>query len=168
MIPATSFRTGGTGLTFATFMGNIWMHRFDVGDIFYVQVQLPHEMKLNSVIYPHLHLAVDTAIGATNYNVQVSTEAAWANIGSAFPTPTVTTGLVQSFQNAAQYTHKVMPLAAITPAAGQGGISSYVIFRVERVSASVQPLSPAGSLFILGMDIHIEADSIGSNQEFIK
>ena len=170
MIPATAFRTGGTGLTFAAFDGGIWLHRFDIGDIFYIQVQMPHAMKLNTIIYPHLHLAVNAAIGATNYNVEVSTEHAWANIGSAFESaPVVTsTGLVVSFQNAAQYTHKVLSLAAITPTAAQGGISSYVIFKIERIAAVTQALSPATSLFILGADIHYQIDSFGSRTEFSK
>ena len=163
MIPATAFRTGGTGLTLAAFSGNIWMHRFDVGDIFYVQIQLPHDMKENSVIYPHLHLSVNSAIGATGYNVEVTTEHAFSNMGSAFGTPVVTsTGLVHSFQNAAQYKHDIMNLAAITPGTGEGGISSYVIFKIERITSSVEPLSPATALFILGMDIHYEMDTIGS------
>lgn len=170
MIPATAFRTGGTGLTFAQFDGNIRMHRFDVGDIFYVQVQMPHNMKVGTTIYPHLHLAVNSAIGATNYNVEVTTEEAWANIDSAFEsTPVVTsTGLVCSFQNAAQYTHKVLVMASIAPSASQGGISSYVIYRIERIANSAQPISPATSVFILGMDIHYEIDGFGSKSEFIK
>jgi hypothetical protein len=163
MIPATSFRTGGTGLSFAAFDGNIWMHRFDVGDIFYTQIQLPHDMKINTPIYPHLHLAINSAIGATGYNVEVTTEHTWCNISAAFPTPTVTsTGLVLSFQNRAQYYHDLLNLPTLTPTAVQGGISSYVIYKVERITPSVQALNPATALFVMGMDIHYEADMIGS------
>lgn len=163
MIPATSFRTGGTGLTFAQFIGNIWMHRFDIGDIFYVQIQLPHGLKENTIIYPHLHLAVNSAIGATSYNVEVTTEQSWVNVGYPFPSPTVvSSGLLHSFQNMPQYQHDIMSLSSITPTTNQGGISSYVIYKVERVTPSVQALNPATSLFVLGMDIHYECDTIGS------
>jgi hypothetical protein len=169
MMPALSFRTGGTALTFIDCGNGIFLTRFDVGDIFYVQVQLPHNMKVNSVIRPHIHLMVNTAIGATGYNVEINTAHSWANIGSAFPIPTITsTGLVHSFQNAAQYKHDIMTLPSITPSAVQGGMSSFLIYKVERITASVQPLSPATSLFILGLDIHHEIDSLGSRQELIK
>jgi hypothetical protein len=168
-IPANLFRTGGTDLTLAAFRGNIWMHRFDIGDIFYVQAQMPHAMKLNSVIHPHLHLAVNAAIGTSNYNVEVTTEQSWCNINAVFPTPSVvSTGLVTSFISAPQYAHRIASLGSITPVTDQGGISSYIIFKVERIAASVQPISPATSVFILGMDIHYEVDSLGSNDVFVK
>jgi hypothetical protein len=169
MIPAVTFRTGGTALTFIDCGNGIFLTRFDVGDIFYPQIQLPHKYKINSEIRPHLHLMVNTAIGATNYNVEVTTSEAWANIGSVFPVPTpTTTGLVHSFQNAAQYKHDIMTLPPITPSAIQGGLSSYVMYKIERITSSVQPLNPAASLFILGMDLHYQIDSMGSRQELIK
>lgn len=170
MIPASSFRTtGGTGLTFADFSGGIYMNRFDVGDIFYIHIQLPHDMKVDTPVYPHLHLAVNSAIGATNYNVEVTTKSAWANINAAFGVPaTVSTGLVCSFQNAAQYTHKILTLSTLTPGITEDGISSYVIFAVERITASVAPINPAQSVFIMGMDIHYQTDTMGSRQETAK
>jgi hypothetical protein len=169
MIPAVSFRTGGTALTFIDCGNGIFLTRFDVGDIFYVQVQLPHDMKVNTTIHPHLHLMVNTAIGATGYNVEVTTSQAWANIGEVFPVPSVvSTGLVVSFQNAAQYTHKLLTLTPISPSAAQGGISSYVMYKVERITASIQPISPAATIFILGMDIHYECDTLGSRSELSK
>lgn len=169
MIPASTFRTGGTALAFAEFKGNIYMHRLDIGDIFYVQIQLPHNMAVNTMISPHLHLACNSAIETTNYNVEVTTEYSWANIGSAFPeNVVVSSGQILSFQNSPQYTHKLLELADITPTTGQGGISSYVIFRVERIEASTQPISPANSVFILGMDIHYQIDTLGSRQEIVK
>jgi hypothetical protein len=112
---------------------------------------------------------VNTAIGATNFNVEVTTSQAWANLGSVFPVPTpVASGLVHSFQNAAQYKHDIMSLSPITPISGEGGLSSCLMYKVERITASINPLSPATSLFILGMDIHYQIDSIGSRQELIK
>jgi hypothetical protein len=169
MIPAVTFRTGGTALTFIDCGNGIFLTRFDVGDIFYPQIQLPHKYKINSIIRPHLHLMVNTAIGATGYNIELNISEAWANIGSAFPVPTpTTTGLVHSFQNSVQYKHDIMNLPPITPTAIQGGLSSYIMYKIERITSSVQPLNPAASLFILGMDLHYQIDSIGSRQELIK
>jgi hypothetical protein len=169
MVPAANFRTGGTALTFIDCGNGIFLHRFDVGDIFYVQIQFPHEMKLNTTVYPHLHLMCNTAIGATGYNVEVTTSQSWTNINSAFPVPTiVSTGQIVSFQNSAQYKHVIMPLSPVIPTVNQGDISSFIMYKVERITSSVQPLSPANSLFILGMDIHYEIDTMGSREEFIK
>lgn len=169
MTPANSFITGGTALSLAAFIGGIYMLRFDVGDILYVQVQLPHSYKVNTAIFPHIHFAINSTIGATGYNVEVTTETAWASINQVFSTPTVTsTGLVHSFQNKAQYTHGIMTLPTMTPVASEGGISSFVIFKIERITASVEPLNPATSLFILGLDIHFQKDTIGSKEKLIK
>jgi hypothetical protein len=44
-MPAILFRTGGTALTFIDCGNGIFLTRFDVGDIFYVQFQLPHKYK---------------------------------------------------------------------------------------------------------------------------
>jgi len=169
MIPATAFRTGWTALSLAELIWNIRALRFDVWDILYLQVQLPHNMKTNTVIYPHLHLVNKDAIWATNYNVEITTETSRANIDSVFWTPVVTsTWLVKSFQNAAQYTHKVMGMSTMTPTASEWWISSYVIFKIERITASSQPINPATSIFILGMDIHYETDTMGSRSEYVK
>lgn len=126
-------------------------------------------MKTGTVIKPHLHLACNAAIGATGYNVEVTTEHSWTNDNQVFPSPAVTaTGLVASFQNSGQYMSKRLALGDITPTATQGGISSYVIYKVERIGASVQPISPADSVFVLGMDIHYEIDTLGSRTETTK
>lgn len=163
MIPANAFRTWWTALTIAQLIGNIRALRFDVWDILYLQVQLQHDMKVWTTIYPHLHLVNKDAIWATGYNVEITTETSWANIDSAFSVPAVTsTWLIKSFQNTAQYTHKIMNLATMIPTATQWWISSYVIFKIERTTCSVEPINPATTVFVFWMDIHYEVDTLGS------
>lgn len=161
-VPPHVFRTGGTSLVLAEFISGIYLHRFDVTDVIHFTVQFSHRMKLNSVIYPHIHLAnKDTIVGEAR--PQFTLTWTWANYVSTFPAVTPDT---KDFNcdGLAAFTHKYFAFSAITPIAEQGGISSILIGSLARVNTGYT----TANLFLLGFDIHFEIDTAGSRQEQIK
>jgi hypothetical protein len=167
MVAPTAFRSGGTALTFDALTATIYTHRFDVGDEIHVVCQLPHSLKVNSVITPHIHIVNKNAIGNTNYNVAFDLHYTWANIGQIFPAEEAQLNVKQSFQNVGALTHKMLSFADITPTAVQGGISSIFMAKVTRVAADAQNYATA-DIYSIGFDIHFEKDTIGSRQPATK
>jgi hypothetical protein len=163
MVAPTSFRSGGTALTFDLLTATIYTHRFDVGDQIHVVCQLPHSIKAGSSIVPHLHIINKNAIGNTNYNVAFDIHYTWANIGSIFPSELNELNVKQSFQNIAALTHKMLSFTALAPTAVQGGISSIFMAKITRVAADAQNYATA-DIYSLGFDIHFEKDTLGSRQ----
>jgi hypothetical protein len=163
MVPPTVFRTGGTALTLAELVGGVYAHRFDVTDVIHFDLQFNHGIKLNSKIYPHVHLVnKDAIVGAAN--VTFTLNWTWANIESSFPAVTPDSNVVVSYADADALTHKVLTFDEITPVAGQGGISSILVGSLTRVNTGYT----TNNIFLLGFDIHYENDTIGSREEFVK
>jgi hypothetical protein len=143
--------------------GLVYAHRFDVTDTIHFDLQFNHNMKTNSVLYPHIHLVnKDAIVGAAN--VTFTLTYSWANIDTAFPGVLSQSNVVVSFADTNALTHKILEFAPITPVAGQGGISSIFIGLLTRVNTGYT----SNNIFHLGFDIHYEADTIGSRQEYIK
>jgi len=168
MVPAGGFRGGVTSLTFDTLTTNLWGYRFDVNDEIYGVVQFNHDICVNCVVSPHIHLINKNAIGNTNYNVGVEFTYIWASIGQVFAAENVPTVIDYSFQNVAALTHKVYDIIAdITPTASQGGISSIMYTKVKRVAATTQNYS-TNDIWIGGFDVHFILDTQGSRYEYLK
>jgi hypothetical protein len=167
MVPATSFRTGGTALTFDALTANIFAYRFDVNDEIHFAVQFNHDIYASSIISPHIHLVNKKDIGALNYNVAVDFRYTWTNINKTFPSEQSELNTKLSFQNALALSHKVLGFADIAPTADQGGVSSILMGTVKRVAASLQPYN-TNDIYILGLDMHYQCDTVGSRQEYIK
>jgi len=163
MVSPTVFRTGGTSLTLAELVSGIYAHRYDVTDTIHFDLQLNHNMRINTPLYPHIHLVnKDAIVGAAD--VTFTFTYSWANIDSAFPGVLSQSNKVVSFADAAALTHKVLVFDSITPVAGQGGISSIMIGALTRVNAGYA----TNNIFHLGFDVHYEADMLGSREEYIK
>ncbi len=161
MVSPTSFRSGGTALTFDLLTASIYTHRFDVNDEIHIAVQFPHSIKVNTIISPHIHIINKNAIGASNYNVAFDFKWTWANIGSAYPAEQQQLNVKQSFQNASALTHKMLVFNDITPVAGQGNISSIFLAMLKRVAADSEPYNTA-DIYSLGFDVHFQKDTVGS------
>lgn len=160
-------KVGGTALTLDAFNGGIYQYRFDLNDEIHSQIQLSHRYQVNSAIHLHIHLANKAAVGSTAYNVGIEVEYMWGSIGSVFPAASTLTTVDCSFQNASALTHKVFEIADLTPGTGQGSISSILLLRIKRVAGSTESLA-GNNIFILGVDVHTEQDTLGSRQEYIK
>ncbi len=160
-------RVGGTALTLDVLAGGIYQYRFDLTDEIHSQIQLNHRYKVGTDIDLHIHLVNKAAVGSTAYNVGIEVEYMWGGLDGVFGTPATLSTVDCSFKDAAALTHKVFGLASLTPATGQGTISSYLLMRIKRVAGTTESLA-GNNIFLLGVDVHVEQDTLGSRQESIK
>lgn len=167
MVPATSFRAGGTALTFDNLTTNIYAYRFDISDEIHFSVQFNHDIRAAGHLVPHVHLVNKNAIGNTNYNVAVDFRYTWTNLFNGFPSEQNELNVKCSFQNKLALHHNLVNFSTINPSATQGGISSILMGTVKRVAASIQPYN-TNDIYILGLDVHYECDTIGSRGEITK
>jgi hypothetical protein len=124
----------------------------------YINVQMPHNWKEGSTIYPHVHWhqsAATTPVFQMDFR--------WANIGAA----------AGSFTTAYTMATKAMPYVngtihqISTAAAGIDGtgktMSSILQIKLYRNDSAYQ-----GDCLVTSFDIHYEIDSMGSNEEYVK
>lgn len=163
MVPAVAFRSGLTALTFDAITTNLYGYRMDVNDVAHLMVQMPHSMKMNTILKPHLHIVNKTGIAsnATEYNTKWNFTYVWANINSSFGTEASSVAKTIDHRGNAALKHQLVSFDDITPSATQGGISSILIMAVGRVAAD--SAGYAGTdIYTLGLDIHFERDTLGS------
>ena len=125
--------------------------------------QLPHAYKINSDIEFHLHLAYqDANAGNSKWTLTHS----WASIGSTFPAETSVSALIAS--PAETDHHQLADIAAtITPAAGQGGISSVLLCSLTREGTDGTDTYGSG-IYLVSLDFHRRGDGFGSRQRAVK
>ncbi|MGB3008331.1 MAG: hypothetical protein WBC06_17580 [Chitinophagaceae bacterium] len=131
-------------------------------------VQLPHAWKEGSTIYPHLHW---TPRSSGSGNVEWNFEYTWANYEES-PTevfPAITTNTVVASGPFTATTHLITPLSSSNAGISGSGkkISSVLVCRLWRNSNRVSDTYSdyTGLLFV---DFHIQIDSWGSREEYIK
>ena len=115
----------------------------------YVIAQLPHNYVTNSVLYPHLHLSPNTS---NTGDVVFVMRYTWANIGATFPTEVALTNVV-TIASGSRWKHLMPMLGSMVPGAGQGGISSMLHMRLERLGGDTRDTFPV-DIHLLEFDIH--------------
>lgn len=168
------FNNGASGLQLQTLVGGIRQYRFDLNDeVWLPAVQLNHDILINCTIHPHIHLVNRLAVGAINYLVKFEFEWAWVNIDGSINS-TYSDPKVFDLKNTTALTHKVFEFSTINPLdpayalESVGGISSCFIARIKRVAEGSGNAYDTNEIFTFGFDVHYRADSLGSNQEYIK
>jgi hypothetical protein len=131
-------------------------------------VQLPHSWKEGTTIYPHLHW---TPKASESGNVEWNFEYTWANYDAVTTQvfPAISTSTVVA---TGPFTANSHLISALTPAnagldASGKKISSILICRLWRNSSNSNDTynDYAGLLFV---DFHIQVDSWGSREVFVK
>jgi hypothetical protein len=164
-IAGSSIRSGVTAPTLGTFgpSGSLRVWRFESGkhQECEFEIQMPHNWKEGSRIYPHVHW---TPVSATAGNVVWELEYSWANIGGTFGAPGNMANTAQAAGGTA-WVHKLAPLL-------EGGndyidgtgktISSMLVMRLHRNAGSGGD-TLAADVALLEFDIHYEIDSFGSD-----
>lgn len=147
----------------------IWYFRYNQGvEAMSFTVQLPHSWKEGTTIYPHLHWAPKSS---GTGNVEWNFEYTWANYDAATPQvfPAITTNTVVSTGPFTANTHSITALSASNSGIDGTGkkISSILICRIWRDSGTSGDTYnyDAGVLFV---DFHIQIDSWGSREEYVK
>ena len=175
-VSSSAMRTGGTALTFDVLSGAgataNYQYRFDTTDEVYMTIQFSHQMKVNSIISPHLHIVNRTNLTGVASTIYFTMSYAWGNINSNYAS---TAGVInftsitasKDLRNLGQFYHTIVDFGQITPLVNQGNISSILLVKLVRNNTGTNVYS-GNEIFTLGFDIHYEIDTIGSRQEFIK
>jgi hypothetical protein len=141
----------------------------DDADFLYVNVQLPHARKLTSKIYPHIHWnQAQNAVPnfAIEYRWQVNLEdktTAWTPLKMNTPVDAYVSGTKNQICGT---------VAGITPPAGDK-ISDVIQFKIYRDTQNDLGLSYTADLYtgtvsVMQFDCHIEKDSNGSREEYVR
>jgi hypothetical protein len=173
-VPTNAAKAGGNSPDWEKFRDNgsgspgvyVWTfanNGANAEDEIHFTLQVPHDYKIGSDIYPHVHWAPMTAgSGAVTWGMEYT----WVDINGTF-SPTGIVTATSDPLSANQYKHIVTTFGPITPSASQDYISSILCIRLFRNSSNAGD-TYAGNAALLSFDIHYEADTQGSRTEFIK
>lgn len=169
--PSTARNSGGSAPSWAQFAStNIYAWFFadaQTNEVVFT-VQLPHDYKQGSAVYPHIHWSSTTAPALQR--VRWVMEYQWSNHTELFSATTTTS--VSGYEvvggsstNLAAYRHNITPFGSID---GTGKtISSIIICRLYRDGSHTNDnFTNTAALF--SVDFHYQVDSFGSHTEFSK
>lgn len=168
-MPIIIARLGATAPTLATFTGNIEQYTFAVNDYVYGVSEITHRYREGSDLHIHMHWASNGSEGSdkavkweleyTHANADAS-----APFTSAFPTSTVISAETTIPSGTADRAHIITHLGTVT---GTGmEINGYFLWRLRRIASA--GTAPAANPFGLALGVHIEIDTVGSRQQYIK
>lgn len=127
----------------------------------YFDCQLSHKYKYNSNIEFHLHVTVpNNNTGTIIWEFTYS----WAKIGEVFPDPTTITKTI-TLESNSQDKHLLHEISDTIDGSGKDGLSSILLCSLTRKGTTD---TYASSVYLLALDFHIEMDTIGSKEEYIK
>lgn len=161
-VAAEATKPGSSAPTWTNITGNVSCFQFANSQANFVEFscQLPHSYKLGSDIHPHIHWGPEDA---TSGNVRWLLTYSWADIGEAFSgsTDIGVTGAASGTAN----DHQVAEFSAID---GTGmGISSMLLCKLQRRGSNALD-TYTGAANFYEFDFHIEIDSVGSDEEYVK
>lgn len=134
----------------------------------FFSVQLPHNWKEGSPIYPHIHWSPQAA---TSGAVVWGLEYTWVNYDATtpiqFPNTTIITATSAAVASGDVDKHLITAFNSITPSATQNKISSILMCRLYRKSSDAAD-NYTGNAAVLSFDFHYEIDGVGSHQQYIK
>jgi len=155
---APSFTAYNGNLKASEFVGASTMKEIHIG------FQIPHRYTLESDLSPHIHLFIPNDV--TGGNIVFGLEYTWTNINQTGAVATQTIyGTVTRAANAGISDNHILEFTDIV---GTGmGISSVLMCRLFR-DPTVGGDTFASSVWLKSADIHINQDSLGSHEEYIK
>lgn len=122
-------------------------------------VQFPHMAKLDSLVYPHLHLEQDRSDNVTftlRHRIQCNNElkeTSWTTTTASYDSDLVFVYSAGTFNNILAF-----PTIDMTGC----GISATLQFQLTRSDAL------AGDVLATFADIHVEIDAAGSREQYVK
>lgn len=157
-----SYQPGGSGI--ATFL-----YEWQVNDIAYFTVQLPHSYKTGSDIKAHIH-CTPGANGVTENGRTVGwkIDYSWASINGNFGA--MATLDLSDACDGTNHKHQMTPDVTITGT--DKGISSMLICNIKRTDTGTDDTwsgTASGSLpLLLEIDFHFQIDTVGSRESASK
>ncbi|HEY9115465.1 MAG TPA: hypothetical protein VIN10_12265 [Bacteroidales bacterium] len=148
-----------------------WFRASGVDEMYFV-VQLPHDWKEGTAIYPHIHWS-PSQNGASGPTVpRWGLQYTWANIGEVFPAYTTIYGTTtvpsETLVAGKMYLTPLFAGATNDGISGTGKtISSMLVCRIFRDGDNSQD-NFAGLAGALEVDFHYEINTLGSRTEYVK
>jgi hypothetical protein len=139
-----------------------------LSDYVVMNVQMPHKWKIGSVVYPHIHWWQASA-SIPNWLMQYR----WQDQGAAKTTAWTSVKWVShAFTYVSGTLNQITAFGGLTPPAN-AGLSDIVQFRLIRDTANTSTLFSGadpltGDANAVNFDIHVESDTLGSNEEYTK
>ena len=165
LVPMTSAKAPASGAPdFQAFRGNMYAWAFDKNteQSLHFTAQFGHHYKLKSPVEVHVHWSPgnSTDLGQVYWQLEYS----WADIGDAFPA----TSTVYSYAGKGSGTPYDHILTELSDDIGNAdGISSILIGMITRKASNAQD-NFDDDAYLLHVDFHIECDTLGSREEYIK
>jgi hypothetical protein len=171
--PFSTYAGGDNPPVFGTFKTSVKTFIFENNstgseDQVFFSIQMPHNWKEGTTIYPHVHWSPQTFPGSGS--IVWGFEYTWVNYNQVTPelfpnttTLSATTAVISSSSDLDKHF-----LTSYPSISGSGmKISSILMCRFFRNSSNTADTFN-GTAALLSFDIHYEIDAIGSRQEFIK
>ena len=173
--PYTALNNGTTKPNWTLFVDpNMYTWEFIDGasnkELFFI-VQLPHDYKEGSTIYPHVHWSSKVAAGTQRIKWVLTYQ--WVNHTENFAATSSgsASGYTLAGANPSRsvnaYEHVITPLGSGIDGTGKK-ISSILMCRLYRDGSDTTNDNFTGSGFLLSFDFHYEIDSFGSDSEYTK
>jgi len=139
----------------------------------YLTLQLPHDYQEGSTIYPHLHFTIDNSSPSATGTTQWGFEYTYAPYGGSFPTPSssATTIIYATYAlngTTNAYQHMILQFPGIS--ISTLNISSVFISRIFRCASNnaTNPDTYSGGIYAIEIDAHVQSNTAGSRQQFVK
>lgn len=157
----TAIQPGGSGTT-------TYLYRFEKDNIASFTIQLPHNYKVGTDIYCHVHWTPgDNGVAENGNFVGWKLEYTWASINGAFGTMNEID--LSDACDGTNWKHQMTPDIAITGT--DKGISSMLICNIKRTDTGTDDTwagTGISSPLLLEIDFHYEIDTMGSRQKAAK
>lgn len=133
-------------------------------EFIFVQMQMPHEWKEESLLYPHVHWMKSSSAGG---NVYWQLEYRWAPIGGVMDGSwtTLASSTTNNTDNDTQYEHLTTSLGPIDSTGKI--ISDMIVMKLSRIGGDAADTYGADAM-LLEFDVHYQVDSRGSVNPFTK
>jgi hypothetical protein len=158
---------GGTSRGIYTFTFEDQSSANNEQEVFF-SVQMPHNWKEGTTVYPHVHWAPQAA---TAGNVVWGLEYTWVNYDATTPLTFANTTIITATSADVAFgdvdKHLITAFSSITPSASQNKISSILMCRFFRKSADSND-DYNGNAAVLSFDLHYEIDAVGSHSQYVK
>ena len=164
-VPILAAKLGSTAPTLTTFVGNIEQYTFDATNDFVIgSTEITHKYKEGTDISIHIHWATN-GVDVTDRGVKWQLEYSIGDASEAFGAAVTVSAEDQIPANTPDRTHLIAGLGDITGTNLK--IGAYITWRLNRIASVTDP-APSADPFCIAVGFHIEQDTIGSRQVFIK
>ena len=155
--------TGAGNPSLVNWIGNLNGYAYSIGDGYDADPQeFPHDGRLTSTAYLHMHLISRTAVVGDKIKMQA--EYTIANIGATFPATTTISGEYTVGAGMTAPFHIFLDLGTFA----LPNIGALMSCRISRISKSAGGTDPAVAPVVLGLHYHYQVDTPGSRQIITK